>query len=51
MGKPVIRRNTLSLLSLANRRFQFQNRRQLFICVRNESLSIVAVRIDNVPRL
>jgi hypothetical protein len=33
-----------------NRRFQFQKRRQLFIRVHNEKLSVVAVRVSNPDR-
>jgi len=35
---------------LASRRFEFQKRRQLFIRVHNESLSVVAMRICNPDR-
>ncbi len=34
----------------ANRRFQFQKRRQLFLRVRNEPLSVVAVCVCNQDR-
>jgi hypothetical protein len=32
---------------LADRRLQFHKRRQLFIRVRNETLSVVAMRVSN----
>jgi hypothetical protein len=32
---------------LANRRFQFQKRSQLFIRAHNETLSVVAMRVSN----
>jgi hypothetical protein len=35
---------------LVYRRFQFQKRRQLFIRSRNETLSVVAVRVNNPDR-
>ena len=50
MGEPVIRGSRLSLLSLANCRFQFHKRSQLFIRVNNEMLSVVAMRIGNPER-
>jgi hypothetical protein len=31
----------------ANRHFQLQKRRQLFICAHNETLSVVAVSVSN----
>jgi hypothetical protein len=34
----------------ANRRFEFQKRCQLFICVHNETLSVVAMRVNNPDR-
>jgi hypothetical protein len=34
----------------AERRFEFQKRGQLLICMHNEALSIVAVRIGNPDR-
>jgi hypothetical protein len=47
MGDPVIRGSRLSLLPLANCRFQFKKRRQLFIRVHNETLSVVAMCVGN----
>jgi len=34
----------------ANHRFEFDKRRQFFICARNETLPIIAVRIRNEDR-
>jgi hypothetical protein len=34
----------------ANRRFEFQKRRQLFIGMHNETLSIAAIRVCNPDR-
>jgi hypothetical protein len=34
-------------LSGSNRRFQFEERRQLFIRTHNESLSVIAMRVNN----
>ena len=34
----------------ANRRFEFQKRRQLFIRTHNETLSVVAMRVSNPDR-
>ena len=41
---------TENLLFAAHRRFKFQKRRQLFICMHNETLSVVAVCICNPDR-
>jgi hypothetical protein len=37
-------------VAIANRRFEFEKRGQLFICVHNETLSVVAVRVSNPDR-
>jgi hypothetical protein len=45
--------STVSLIILAastSRRFEFQKRRQLFARTRNETLSVVAVRVCNPDR-
>ena len=41
---------TENLLFAAHRRFKFQKRRQLFICMHNETLSVVAVCVCNPDR-
>jgi len=42
-----IKRLNSQPLPTANRRFQFQKRRQLFIRSHNEPLSIAAMRVNN----
>jgi hypothetical protein len=37
-------------LGATGRQFQFQKRRQLFIRVHNETLSVVAMRVSNPDR-
>jgi hypothetical protein len=48
MGDPVISGSRLNLLSLANRRFQFQKRSQLFVGVHNEALTVAAMRVPGI---
>jgi hypothetical protein len=46
--------STVSLIRLAaspSRRFEFHKRSQLFIRVRNETLSVAAMRVSNPARL
>jgi hypothetical protein len=40
----------LDLLSLANRRFKFKERGQLFIRSHNEALTVASVRVSNPDR-